>query len=450
MTPAAPKLVRDLFSVGTPLRMRISVRSSTPRRARALQEALAGAGMEAVAFLGPNPRFDAEDVAVLDAAGEARDWALAEAGRLKALAAPPAAVVSATFSPEPPRGGEEAFDDWIALDAAPALIRRALNAARRSGIAREELSLRLETAARCGGAPALAASQSNWRALYIGEPHPFFLALERAMAREDGKLEAAFSSFMGFDFLHDDRFDAVALNANADAATALALCGALRRNARLHHLPTLMLCDNASAEFCAAAIDRGASLIVDREGDHDTAIAWMFARIRSGRREAQVESGLAAVRAAYAGASTLFGANFFHPHMEALAQAAHISGRPLTLAGLRVELAPGARRATASGWRRGVHQVAEICGRIIRAEDCAALLDGDVIVIALPGCSARDAIRAAERVVSVAECTAFAAGEADAGPILLDRTVHELAAGESGAGLLARTLASFDRQDVRA
>ena len=255
---------------------------------------------------------------------------------------------------------------------------------------------------------------------------------------------------MGFDFLHDGRFDAVTLNAGTDSATALALCGALRRNARLHHLPTTMIAENNAEDIAASAIERGASLIVTAETDHAVAIRWMFEKIRRGRREAQVEAGLAAVRTACAGASTLFSALFLEAHMERLAQAAHVSGQSLSLVALRVQLAPGARQASAAGWRRGVYQIAEIVGRLSRLEDTAALLDQDMIVIALPATRSEEAHRTAERVASVTECTAFAAGEADAGPIVLARHVTELAPGESGRALLARTLAVFDLEGARA
>lgn len=433
--------------------MLASVRSSSARGARALQETLAAAGVEAAALIGPAARQRAtlEDVAILDAGPEDRAWAVAEAALLRTQPVAPGAIVAATTFDAPPAvGDDDAFDGWLHLDGPPALMRRELRAARRSATAREELSLRAATAHALGAAPAEPAAPAGWRALYIGEPHPFFLALERALAAEGGRLEAAFSSFMGFDFLHEDRFDAVALNAGADAATALALCGALRRNARLHHLPTIMLADDNAAEIAPAAIERGASLILGRDANRDHALAWTFEKIRRGRREALVEAGLGAVRAAHAGPSSLFTSAFLEAHIARLALASHASGRMLSLAALRVQLAPGARRASASGWRRGLYQVSEIAGRLIRVEDTAALLDGDLIVIALPGAGAAEARATAERVASVTECTAFAAGEADAGPIVLEQIIVELAAGESGAGLLSRARAEFDLSDVRA
>ena len=62
------------------------------------------------------------------------------------------------------------------------------------------------------------------KALYIGAPNAMFLALEHALAEHGGVVAAAFSSYAGFDHLHDELFDAVVLNGAQDSATALSLC----------------------------------------------------------------------------------------------------------------------------------------------------------------------------------------------------------------------------------
>jgi hypothetical protein len=54
------------------------------------------------------------------------------------------------------------------------------------------------------------------KALYIGAPSAMFLALERALAEQGGLVAAAFSSYAGFDHLHDEPFDAVVLNGAQD------------------------------------------------------------------------------------------------------------------------------------------------------------------------------------------------------------------------------------------
>jgi DNA-binding response OmpR family regulator len=48
--------------------------------------------------------------------------------------------------------------------------------------------------------------------------------------------------------LHDEPFDAVVLNGAQDSVTALSLCSALRRNASLYHLPTMVVTANDGSE----------------------------------------------------------------------------------------------------------------------------------------------------------------------------------------------------------
>ena len=45
-----------------------------------------------------------------------------------------------------------------------------------------------------------------------------FLALERVLAQHGGLVAAAFSSYAGFDHLHDEPFDAVVLERRAGSA----------------------------------------------------------------------------------------------------------------------------------------------------------------------------------------------------------------------------------------
>lgn len=422
--------------------MRISVRSSDARRARSLQDALAAGGVEAMAIVGPVAvrAHLIEDIAILDASPAAFEWAEGEARRLLRVTGCPGAIVAASRGDDPPPNEANTFDGWIQIDAPEGVIERELVTIRRRAAAREELMLRLKTARALGEAVATPEPDGPWRALYIGEPSPFYLAQERALAAAGGRLEAAFSSFMGFDYLHEDRFDAVTLNATNDATTALALCGALRRNARLHHLPTAMIVRRGDDVTVAGAVERGASLIIHSDQAPEPALRWLFEKIRRGRRHAHAEAGLATVGRRQSSPAGLFAERFFDSHVARLSEMAHVNGRPLTFVALRITPAPGARRPDAAAWTRSLNEIAELASRLVRTNDTAAVSEGDVIMVALPDSNAQEGARTAERVAGVVECTSFASGDGDAGPVVLEHSVVELAAGESGAGLKARAL----------
>lgn len=425
--------------------MRISVRSPDARRARSLQDALAAGGVEAMAIVGPVAARTCliDDIAILDASPGAYAWAEIEAARLTRLPGRPGAIVAASRGENPPPDEANTFDGWIQLDAPDGVVGQELVTIRRRAAAREELMLRLKTARALGETVSPAEPGGPWRALYIGEPSPFYLAQERALAATGGRLEAAFSSFMGFDYLHEDRFDAVTLNATSDATTALALCGALRRNARLHHLPTAMVVRRGDEATIAGAVERGASLIIHMDQPPEPAIQWLFEKIRRGRRHAHAEAGLATVGRRPSSPAGLFAETFFDSHIARLTETAHVSSRPLTLVALRMTSAPGARTPTATAWTRTLHEIAELAGRLVRTNDTAAVSGDDVIMVALPDANVHEGARTAERVAGVVECTSFASGGNEAGPVVLEHSVVELAAGESGPGLKARALDPF-------
>jgi hypothetical protein len=69
------------------------------------------------------------------------------------------------------------------------------------------------------------------------------------------------------------------------------------------------------------------------------------------------------------------------------------------------------------------------------------------MAIALPGCGVEEARRAVDRVIAVAECTAFAQ-DGTAPPLAFQRFVLGLAPGESGSGLLGRGQALFPERAV--
>ena len=77
-------------------------------------------------------------------------------------------------------------------------------------------------------------------------------------------------------------------------------------------------------------------------------------------------------------------------------------------------------------------------------------LGADVIAIALPASRLKSAKRTAERIASVAECTAFASGDGSAGPLVFEQSAVEMQPGESGAGMLARALRAIEVESIPA
>jgi two-component system cell cycle response regulator PopA len=434
--------------------LRIVVRCQDSRAARAAQDLLSCAGVTALALPGaPEHPFAApegEDAIII--AEPERDIALRYAEAARTAGRLPLAILWGVNVGAPPPSGLEApgeFTGVIALDAAPALLAAQVSAAIRTGAAEEERDRRGATLRLLGGAAPKPVKHRKLKALYIGAPSPIFLSLEAAFGSHGGLVAAAFSSFSGFDHLHDEAFDAVVLNGANDAATALSLCSALRRNASLYHLPTMMVISPGDDATAATAIERGASSIAPVNAPSDVSMAWLFEAIRRERRRTSAEHDSRALGDAMGDPRTgLFRRAAFDAHLNQLALDHHASGRPLAVAALRVLPAHGASTPSEQVWSRGFTEIASLAARLIRDADCGATLGSEWIVLALPATDDAGGRRTAERIASVAECTAFASGEGGAGPLVFEQSVVEMQAGESGAGLMARALRALEYESV--
>jgi two-component system cell cycle response regulator PopA len=429
--------------------LRIVVRAADARIARDAQALLAAAGIQATAIPGAyRPAPDGEDICVTPVA----EAALATS--VQASDHPPLACLAAHSNAAPPPLGlisASPFSGAITLDAPPNLLRAQMDAWTRVAIAEEERARRLATAAAVGVAAPQPAESRKLKALYIGAPSSMFLALEQVLAEQGGLVAAAFSSYAGFDHLHDEPFDAVVLNGAQDPNTAISLCAALRRNATLYHLPTLMLTKPGDTATAAAAIDRGASAICSTSHPCSASLGWLFEGVRRERRRRAAEHKMRALRDVMGDPRTgLWQRAPFDAHLARLAGDHHASGRPMSMVVLRVMPAIGAREPSEEVWRKGFTEIASLAARLMRDADCGVTMGADLIALALPASNLRSAKRTAERIASVAECTAFASGDGGAGPLVFEQSTVELQPGESGAGMLARALRAIEVESIPA
>ncbi len=436
--------------------MRIVVRDIDARGAREAQALLAGAGIEAAALAGPHRSApDGEDVAIFPALGGGAAAAAENLARVCAAAerAPLVRLVGLPAAAPAPMGlaALEGFTGAVALDAPPKLLAAQMHAWLRVAAADDERQRRAATAAHLGAPSPQPVDARKLRALYVGAPSSMFLALERALADHGGLVAAAFSSYAGFDHLHDEPFDAVVLNGAQNAGTAISLCAALRRNATLYHLPTMVVTAPGDLATAAAAIERGASAVAEANAPCGPSLGWLFEAVRRERRRRSAEHEIRALRDLMGDSRTgLFQRASFDAHLARLAADHHASGRPMALAALRVMPAPGARDPAEHIWKKGFSEIASLAGRLMRETDSGATLGRDIVVVALPASQLKSAKRTAERIASVAECTAFASGDGTAGPLVFEQSCVELQPGESGAGLLARALRALEVDTVPA
>ncbi len=427
--------------------MRIVVRSQDAHALREAQARLGAAGIEAIAMPGfSRAAPDGEDVSVFCGPGALEQARIAATRDMAPLAALAALAL-------PPELGllEFASSGAIAIDAPPPPLASQFEAQVRVAIIEEEAARRRATLRELAIAAPAPCQDRPLKALYVGAPSASFLALEAAFAAQGGAIKAAFSSFTGFDHLHDEAFDAVILNGAEDVATALSLCAALRRNTALCHLPTMVLTGGDDEATIAAAYERGASAIASSHNACGVSLGWLFEAIRRERRRRGGEHALRALRDLMGDTRTgLFRPAPFKAHLARLAQDHQQCGRPFSVVALRVTPAFGASEPSDAAWARGFAEIGSLAARLMRETDCGAALGRELIALALPVSTFEAARRSVERIASVAECTAFASGDGGAGPLVFERSVVELQAGESGPGLLARALRGIEMSAMSA
>jgi len=428
--------------------LRIVVRAQDARHARNAQALLAAASVEATALPGPyRPAPDGEDITILAAGGDIDEFARLAAASLSAPEPPLARLVGLRSAAPPALGLNNAnpFTGAIALDAPPKLLAAQVEACTRVAIAEEERVRRQATASATGAGAPHAIEPRKLKALYIGAPSAMFLALEHMLGQHDGLTAAAFSSYAGFDHLHDEPFDAVVLNGAQDASTAVSLCGALRRNASLYHIPTMVVTKPGDEGTANAAIERGASAVAEANAPCGPSLGWLFEAVRRERRRRGAEHDIRALRDLMGDPRTgLFRCEPFEAHLRRLAADHHASGRPMALCVLRVLPAHGLSEPEPDVWKRGFTEIASLAGRLMRDDDTGVALGDDFIAVAMPATPLKGAKRTAERIASVAECTAFASGNNGSGPLVFEQSAVELQPGESGGALLNRALRALD------
>jgi two-component system cell cycle response regulator PopA len=223
-----------------------------------------------------------------------------------------------------------------------------------------------------------------------------------------------------------------------DPPAALSLCGAVRRNARLHHIPVLTLVKPDDLDTREAALARGATLIAGEGDDLDASMAWLAADVDRARRRRYALAALAAAPEP----TTPWTRVTFAAHLQTLADAHHMRGRPLCVGVVRARAA----RPRNDVWTRGFGELADLAARLVRASDSLAALDETTLIFAFPSAQEAGARAALKRVLAVWDCTAFAAGGEGQAALAFTSEAVELLPGESGAGLLARTCDLLDRR----
>jgi two-component system, cell cycle response regulator PopA len=385
---------------------------------------------------------------VIDTRGEAGHKASDLVRSLKAALGPRAGLFFAWSD-----GGSlvdtKVFDGVLDCQSTPTALAARLNSSLRIAVMADEARLRFKSLGKFGGAPKPPSlnNQIKPRILVFGPPGPDMMRFTATLEAQGAQAVASFTSFTAFDYLHDGDFDGVAIIAHDDVASSLGFCSAMRRNARLFHMPCLVL---GSPDFAKPdeAIARGATDFAIAGDDDDASAERLLDFVDEKRSRDALALAFAAARApgAMDQGTGLYGAAFFGEHLGSLVARAHETDRPLSVACVRIapDLVTMALKS-GKGLDRVVGQAGAMMARLVRAEDVAARLDRTTFVVAFPSSDEDAAEVAANRIAAVLECTAFDGGtvttaHSNDAPLQIKLYVSSAALldGEKASDLLAR------------
>lgn len=307
---------------------------------------------------------------------------------------------------------ETAVDEIIIgpLDAATALFR--LEPLARLAIMRNELELRYQTLARICDILELSSGESVDLPILI-------LANDSKQAALLGRAADAIGARTVFS---DDPFQAerilaseecCALVAIADSESrdsVLDLCYQLRKNARLFHLPILLVADPVLAGKPIDAYAQGASGVVPLDITQEALAIEIGSHLERQNRRRILRDRLMTVVpiSAIDSGTGLVDQSFMLKHLETLAKAHTFRHRPLSLAVFAI------RNLDAAAAKHGAEKAALLHGevarwikRLVRVEDTVAHLSSGEFAVALPNTDDLDARALMNRIDDVLSHTEF-------------------------------------------
>lgn len=316
------------------------------------------------------------------------------------------------------------FDSTLFAPVHPVQVAHRVSAIMRLGLMEREIVRRLETLRDDFNINiTLGTDQMErpFRILFIGRPSPAYMAVIHALQGRDVEIVAAFTSFSAFDYLHDNRFDAVVMNALEGPEPALTITQTMHRNPHLFHVPTLFLIDENSFEDERSAFDAGARDLININAPS----AEISNRILELANYHRLHDGLK-IQFTHLGGSSycdpetgVFNADFMSRHLPRVSQGCRNNGVPLTV--MAVKMLPRSQdQVTKTDLRRAYAKAIKLIANLVRMQDIVARIDTDTVAIAFPE-ENETAIRSVlDRMTGLIECAAFETAARDVPPLTMD------------------------------
>ncbi|MEE9273629.1 MAG: hypothetical protein V3U57_10245 [Robiginitomaculum sp.] len=278
-----------------------------------------------------------------------------------------------------------------------------------------EITLRLHTLSQnFNEVPPLPqlGDKHRFSILFIGKATPKFMVIINALQDKNVSVVAAFTSFTAFDYLYEKNFDAVVMNGLGTIELAYSITETMRKNAKLYHVPALLLVDKKTFDDCDTVYKVGMNDIIDTSVSLDEISARILEQANFHRTHKHLKHRFQTLGSVTVidQETGLFNQHFFNAHMRRVSDVYSKLGKPVTLALIRFTSKTPQDKLTESAFK----QIGSMIRNLVRMEDTPARLDANIFAIAFMGHTVAQLKPVHERLSSILKCAIIAHPETGA------------------------------------
>ena len=307
---------------------------------------------------------------------------------------------------ELPVSENEQFSSVLIAPHPPAQIILRTSALIRLSEMQTELGLRVQTLEQSFGEEFHgfeADTLDPFNILFIGKASPEFMVIVNALQKKNVNVIAAFTSFTAFDYLYEKKFDAVVINGLHDMEPAMSVAQTMRKNAKLYHVPALLLVDGDSFNYDETAYNSGFDDVVDAKSDLMEISSRILERANFYRLHDQLKDQFGTLGGDKCTDKTtkLFNKAFFNAHILRLNRYYQSLGQPISLCLIRVlPNNPDAKTDISASYT----QIGSLLKNLVRVQDLIARLETNMFAIIFPGQDSKELKSVENRLNSILKC----------------------------------------------
>jgi len=350
---------------------------------------------------------------------------------------------------------DDTFDSIIYAPAHPSQISQRVEAVMRLQRMEREIFHRVETYREDFGIDcefSLDAIQRPFNILFVGKATPAFMSILNALQGHNVNVTGAFSSYSAFNYLHENEFDAVVMNAIEDTAPSILITETMRRNSRLYDIPVIFL-TTENPEDIETIYAKGVHDIIHDISDLPEIRGRILEAANFHRLHAHMKAAFRDLRFDESTdlASRLFNRDFLICHLTRVVDYCQIHNYDLSLIALKVQ-ANALINIEPDLIAQAENQIGGMLKTLLRQQDISARVTENTFILAFPEQSLDRLDPILERITGIVDCAAFDSGYQNQGSTPFTMSIDAVKVGrmahETAQQVLTNALAELTDKHI--